>query len=339
MEKGHEIYVVSRTKPEEREYMLFFLDPRVQMISLHLPSVSRKIRKQVLPRLAEIFSDIRPDIVVVAGRQSLMYAIDIKDGSKKIIEHHGSLYRRKYKWAKLRKYGWGRCILKLIFNKDYQLVKKYDRVMVLTEEDKYDWSLYPLKNIEVIPNPISFQAEHPAPLTRKRVIAIGRLDKQKAFHRLIKIWKEVENEYPDWILSIFGNGDKKEKLVELARTLGIEKRIEFLPPTPKIQDELMNSSILAMTSLYEGLPLVLLESIACGVPPVTLAFKCGPRDVITNGVNGYYSEINDTDDFIRNLKTLMDNKELRKKIGKAAYEESNKYRIEEIMSQWIHLFE
>ncbi|MCD8164911.1 MAG: glycosyltransferase, partial [Bacteroides sp.] len=253
-------------------------------------------------------------------------------------EYHFDHYKRRYRLAQLEKYSLGVKLLKFLYKKAYQPIQSYDKIVVLTEEDRKSRLIHLPDKIEVIPNPLSFQVEKPSSLFHKRIIAVGRLEKQKGFHQLIHIWSKIEKQYPDWMLTIYGKGSLQKKLEKLIHVLRLSKRIELLPPTPKIKKEIMDSSILVMTSRNEGLPVVLLEGIACGVPPVAFAFRCGPRDIITHGVNGFLSERGDEKDFIRNLRLLMDNENLRRKIGKATYEESMNYQIEPIMLRWMDLF-
>ncbi|MCD7935355.1 MAG: glycosyltransferase family 4 protein [Tannerellaceae bacterium] len=339
VKKGYDVYVVSCTTPEEHTNPFFYWDPRIKIVPIGTPSVKPEFQEQVLLNLARIFDKIKPDIVISTGLKSLKYAASVKDGSKKIIEYHFTHYKQHYWLAGLEKNRIGRALLRLLFRKSVEHLHEYDRIVVLTGEDQKSRKIYTSQKIEVIPNPISFQVAEPSPLSQKRIIAIGRISSQKDFQSLIRIWAKVEKEYPDWLLTIYGQGRKKVRLDKLIKKYHLQNRIQILPPTSKIKEEIINSSIFCMTSRYEGLPLVLLEAIACGVPPVTFAFKCGPRDIIRNGVNGFYVERGDHKHFIRHLTSLMDNEDLRRKIGKAAYEESNNYQIEKIMPHWEALFE
>ena len=94
-----------------------------------------------------------------------------------------------------------------------------------------------------------------------------------------------------------------------------------------------------MTSRYEGMGLVLIEAQQMGVPSVAFACPCGPRDVITDGVDGYLLEVGDHAGFIQALRRLMDSEAERQRMGAAARIASERYDLEHIMKSWLALFD
>ena len=94
-----------------------------------------------------------------------------------------------------------------------------------------------------------------------------------------------------------------------------------------------------MSSRYEGLPMVLLEAQAAGLPIVSFDCKCGPKDVIENGVDGFLVEDGDIEQLAQKLVVLMQDANLRKQMGSAAYAHSERYSEERIMKQWTDLFD
>ena len=102
---------------------------------------------------------------------------------------------------------------------------------------------------------------------------------------------------------------------------------------------IQNYSILVMTSLYEGLPMVLLEAQSAGLPILAYAFPCGPKDVVTSGVDGYVVTNGDANEFVKAAIKLMSDEEMRKSMGKFAYKNSRRFHVDEIMKQWIDLFD
>jgi glycosyltransferase involved in cell wall biosynthesis len=208
--------------------------------------------------------------------------------------------------------------------------------VVLTEEDKKDWGNLP--NITAIPNPVTFVPNSISDCEAKRAIALGRICKQKQYDVMLKIWQKVVEKNPDWKLSIFANGGNPEDLKNLAKELKIENNFEVYPTTKEVEKELVKSSIYLMTSKYEGFPLVLLEAMRCGLPVVSFACKCGPKDMINNGIDGFLVEPGNEKDFEEKINFLIENENSRKQMGKAASENIQRFSEEKVMQKWMDLF-
>ena len=142
-----------------------------------------------------------------------------------------------------------------------------------------------------------------------------------------------------WKLDVIGDGPLREALQEQVARLGLQDSVRLLRPTDNIQRAYLNASILVMTSRYEGLPMVLLEAQACGLPIVAFACQCGPRDVIHDGIDGYLIENRDEKRFADCLLKLMDNEALRQQMGAAAVTSSNAFAEDRVMASWEKVFE
>lgn len=278
-------------------------------------------------RLTEILAAEKPDITIsmMSGRER-EWLYKLKDGSKKVLECHFSYY-------------WYRDIKGLIdrykISRFIGRIAHYDRFVVLTEEDRKDWGTR--ENIMVIPNALTFYPQQQADLSQKRVIAVGRLREQKRFDRLINIWAKIEPHFPDWRLTIIGSGELQGDLERQIRTLGL-KQIEILPPHTDIVKDYLNSSIYAMTSQYEGFPMVLHEAMSCGLPVVTYTCKCGPRDIIQEGEDGFLVEEGNEAEFIKRLQELMNDFHLRQRMGEAARRNIIRFDLPSVMLKWESLF-
>ena len=106
-----------------------------------------------------------------------------------------------------------------------------------------------------------------------------------------------------------------------------------------IEAEKMQSSIYLLTSNYEGLPMVMLETMACGVASVAFACKCGPWDVIQDKINGCLIPEGNIQEFAEAVSTLIQDESLRKTMGIAAKKTiKNKFTEDVIMQQWTNMF-
>lgn len=291
----------------------------------------RKHRKAI----TEVLSRERPDIVDSLYPSESSFIPSIKDGSRKVLElHFNKFFRLQY----------GRKGLLGLADRirtrlDERIVRRFDRFVVLTEEDKGYWG--DLHNIKVIPNAaIAAEAER-SDCTAHRVIAVGRLDYQKGFDRLIEAWRIVKKEpdYSDWRLDIFGQGEWKEVLNRIINDYGLSDSTRINSPTNGIWNEYASSSLLVMSSHFEGLPMVMIEAMTCGLPPVTFDFKCGPKDIIDNGRNGLLVPEGDIPGLAEAMKALMRDDTLRRKMGDEAQRIREKFSEEKVMGSWIELFE
>lgn len=344
---GHKVYIVTTDQKGAKPF--YELSSSVELIDLqlnfnegkHKPIFSRlkyksrqiKVYKQ---KLYELLISIQPDITVSTFTNEAGFLYKLKDGSKKVLEchfshdvylcmnraFHLSFHEKIFNYYKT--------------NLSDRIASKYDAFVVLTREDADSWSV---DNLCFIPNMLSFEPIGQSTLQNKQVIAVGRLDAQKKFERLLDIWAEVSTKVKDWKLQIYGQGPDYDKLVYRIAQLGIGNSVIINKPVNNIIDKYLDSSILVMTSTYEGLPLVLLEAIACGVPPVCYAFKCGPKDIIRNGIDGYYIKEGSQSEFVQKMVLLMTDTERRIEMGQEAKKRSTDFSVELIMQRWINLFQ
>ena len=313
---------------------------------LNFPLKQWKHRK----RLTALLMQLKADVVVCMFNNDVSFAYKIKDGSRKFLEIH---------FSKNKKLQYGRRGLWALADRwrtrhEECIVRHYERFVVLTQEDKALWGDLP--NICVIPNsrptPIPLPIRDGSRYLSKRVLAIGRLDYQKGFDRLIEIWfmlhggqgvqgvqgvQEVQG-VQGWTLDIVGDGPLREELQGQIEQLGLQESVHLLPPTNDIQSLYAQSSIFVLTSRYEGLPMVLLEAQAFGLPIVAFACQCGPRDIITDGTDGYLIPDGDEVCFAERLTNLMSNEALRRRMGAAAVTASERFQEERIMQQWQEVF-
>lgn len=194
--------------------------------------------------------------------------------------------------------------------------------------------------MSVIPNAaIPLSSEHSDCLSR-RVIAVGRLDYQKGFDRLIKAWRLVMDKgLTDWHLDIFGQGEWKDYLNNIIHENNLGNCVTVNAPVSDIAAQYTSSSLLAMSSNYEGFPMVMIEAMSCGLPVVTFDYKCGPRDIITPEVNGLIVPNGDIQAFADALVRVMTHTEMRRDMGRAALAVTERYSLETVMKSWNNLFE
>ncbi|MFZ4263449.1 glycosyltransferase family 4 protein [Sphingobacterium sp. HJSM2_6] len=341
---GYDVNIITTDQQNRPSYFEF--NQSIQHYDLNINYTSNRFNNILLKtfthlkknnlhkkKLNQLLISLKADIVISMFDNDYNFLYRLNDGSKKILEIH---------FSRFKKLQYGRTGIWKFVNQyrnkaELKYVKKYDRFVVLTEEDKGYWG--PLNNIQVIPNASENKTGEQAKLINPNAIAIGRLDYQKGFDRLIHIWSKVNELHPDWILNIYGNGPLKEEFQSLINSLNLQNVIHIHLPVKHIKEIYLNSSMLLLTSRYEGLPMVLLEAQSYGLPLVSFACQCGPRDIITDGKNGFLVESDQESVFIKKVSHLINDESLRKEMGDASFYMARTFNEEEIMGKWIKLFD
>ncbi len=347
---GWDVYIVAS---QQKGLPAFYkLSPKIKLLDLDidyeatlvLPVYKRIALKLILQRrhkrlLTKLLDDIKPDITISTFNNEASFLPQIKDGSKKVLEFH---FSRGYKkiLAKVFKVG---LLTKLAYyistlNDEYRIIPRFDQFVVLTKEDLEMWKPR-IKNAISIPNIAEIQENVPVSLHAQRAIAVGRLDAQKSFDRLVDIWAKVNLKHPDWSLDIYGDGKDEAFLRNKISDLGLSSKILIHRPTPQIFEKYRTSSMLLMTSTFEGWGLILSEAMSFGLPTVAYSCKCGPKDIIKNGEDGFCVAEGDQQMFIEKVNYLIENPEIRKAFGEVAVKNIKRYSKDNVMPQWVSLFE
>jgi glycosyltransferase involved in cell wall biosynthesis len=216
-------------------------------------------------------------------------------------------------------------------------IRKADTVVALTEGDAKDWKAYN-DNVHVIQNIVTLnESGFYTSFKQKSVIYVGRFSKQKDIDSLLRIWAIIHQQYPDWQLDIYGEGELKDNYLSIIQKMNAN--INVFQPTANIMEVYREHSILLLTSLYEPFGLVLPEAMSCGLPVVAFDCPYGPADIITDGVDGYLIEDRDVELFAQRVGQLISDYDLRVQMGKAGIASSKRYQASCIIPQWIQLFE
>lgn len=193
--------------------------------------------------------------------------------------------------------------------------------------------------VECIPNPAPTVGGLRADSGERVVAAAGSLDRRKGFDRLLQAWARVAPDHPDWRLRIYGEGPERDALERQIDALGIRRSAELRGHSPRLLEELERASVFAITSRKEGFPMVIVEAMALGMPVVAYDFATGPRDIVTDGVDGFVVPEGRTRLFADALGALMRDAGMRRRFGEAALETADRYRIDAIGARWTALFD
>ena len=283
-----------------------------------------------IKRLKCYFQDVNPDVVVCV-RSMLNNAIVRAKGLVPLVfESHssckGQIIIEPNFFAKLK------AKLSILSVKNAQLV------VALTEGDASEWrKINP--RVCVIPNIVHLnETGEYSDCEAESVIFVGRFSKQKNIKSLLEVWKIVHERKPNWQLQIYGGfGEEQDFLLPVIEQMNAN--IFVHEPTSDILNKYKENSIFVLTSVFEPFGLVMPEAMSCGIPVVAFDCPYGPSDIITDGVDGFIIPNHATQLFAEKVCMLMDNPDLRKKMGKAGIVSSRRYEAKSIMPQWKELFE
>lgn len=220
-----------------------------------------------------------------------------------------------------------------------------DDVVTLTERDKQLWLTNTTckANITAIPNPVTISPPTEINLHKEKLfLAVGRLTYQKGFDLLLQAWAQVALLHPDWRLRIVGDGEDKTMLEQLRRKLNIEASTELVPKTNNIAAHYQQAAFFVMSSRFEGLPLVLIEAQAYGLPIVSFDCDTGPAEIIKHGETGWLCKPGCIESLSSSINVALqytiDANDLTQ-LCSSAVKNVEKFTLPIIAARWCELFE
>ena len=190
-----------------------------------------------------------------------------------------------------------------------------------------------ISKLQAVFNPNTFNPSE-SPLKKEKVVlSIGRLQySQKRIDLLLDIWKLVYTNHKDWTLEICGDGEHKEALeqyVEQNYIQGVKFKGNVTP-----QRYYERASIMCMTSLYEGTPMVIIESMQCKCVPIVYDTYSAAKDLIADGETGFIIPPFDKQLYAKRLSQLMDDEDMRQQMADKAIASTNRFDTDRIIDEW-----
>lgn len=277
-------------------------------------------------------SDIQPDVIISCNFAFDFYWLPFFFKKiKKIKEYHSSRFFEEIERKKAS------FLKRINYSINDFIESKYTKLILLnSDEAKY----YRSKNIEIIPNPISINESAEATLVSHKAIAAGRIAPVKGFEKAILAWKTVVDQFSDWELHIYGQGEKQyiESLQNLINENNLQKNVIIKNAVSNLDTVLLDYSIYVMTSLTECFPMILLESLASGLPIVSFDCPHGPKNIITNNEDGFVVENQDVIALSGKINLLIRDEDLRINMGKKGKQNSYRFSKENVILKWQSLF-
>lgn len=225
-------------------------------------------------------------------------------------------------------------------NKIINSCKKLDYLVVVSENlRKYYSAKLKQTKVVFIPNVLEGIPSSNSSLTDKRLISVGRLSKEKGYMDLLKIYKELTQNYKDWKLDLIGDGSEKEKLENYVLENNLHDNVKFHGFQDKkyINKMFNKSSIYLMTSHTESFGIVLLEAMSYGLPCIAFSSAEGANEIIENKYNGFLINNRNKEEYLAKIKLLIEDDKLREKMGANAKKSVAKYDSNNIKEKWYEI--
>lgn len=290
------VYFVNNLDREKFDIKLALIKkegPYLDELKKDIPVIdlNSKRARYALFKIIKLIKDEKPDLVFsTLGYLNILLAMVKKlFPNIKFVARESNIQSKRF--STFFKY------LAKLFYKYFDLIIAQAKCM---KKDLVENFNVPEDKVKVIYNPVDIENIYKKSLTNeklfsdkyKNLIAIGRLTKQKGFDLLLKAFSKLDNNYRLYIL---GEGEEKDNLIKLADKLNIKDRVYFLGFQKNPYKYLAQADLMVLSSKVEGLPNVVLEANALGIPVV--AFDCpgGTREIIKNGLNGFLVKCEDVD--------------------------------------------
>ena len=324
---------------EKKEKDCYFLDPRVERIELNLANVSRNIINASIWNLRRIIvlrnfiKNSNPSYVVsfLTGVNIVTILASIGLSIPVIVSErtHPPRMQLSYIWRILRRL-------------TYPLASK----VVMLSSDGLKWLNDEIPNAKgiVIPNPVIYPLSSIAPFLKteifdksnyKLLLGVGRLDDGKQFDQLIFAFGILCDEFPNWNLVVLGDGVNRDSLLRLIIKMNLTERVQLPGRAGNIGQWYERADLFVMTSRFEGFPNALIEAMAYGCAVISYDCDTGPRDLISNGVDGLLiNPVGDVNQLVSALRELMSDDIRREQMAIKAKEVQSRYSLEKILDLW-----
>lgn len=188
-----------------------------------------------------------------------------------------------------------------------------------------------------IPNAVPDVTLGPGDPGAHKLMAAGRLTRQKGFDLLLAAFAAVAAKHPDWTLDIFGNGPQREPLEQSVVDVGLGGQVRINAATDRLGEHMRNASVFVLSSRFEGFPLVLLEAMSAGLAVVSFDCPTGPSEILTDGTSGLLVPAEDVQALAAALDRIMVDESLRRRLAAAAPAAVLPYSPQQVGQRWDEL--
>lgn len=307
--------------------------PDVEIVALG----ARRLALAV-PSLARVLRSVKPDVVMCTAGGANVIAV---------LAHR--LARSRARLVLSERNAVRRPGLELRNRFDVPLKRRVyalaDLVTAVSEgvaDELVDALRLPPRQVYVVYNPVvgptlpglaAAPLDHPWFESNPPIVAVGRLHPQKDYRTMLDAFVQIRTRH-DTRLVILGIGQERESLEQRVRELGLSEVVQFVGFDPNPFRWMARARFLLQSSIAEGLPGTLIQSMACGTPVVATDCDHGPREVVRDGVDGFLVPVRDAKGLAERACRLLEDSALRDRMSAAALESAQRYTIEASMRRY-----
>lgn len=326
---------------------------KVDLVVLHLKNasyidrISKKVNLIVLNvsnarysffSLLKYIRKFKPTIMFIFNYELTALVVMMRKFFKlkiKIIARNMNTYSKSNIISKEKNF-WNRFVVKFLIDKffsqaDHIVNQSYDM-----QKDLINFRPTLAKKSSVIFNPVASYIENYSKslnfnqnIKKNYLLIVGRLEKQKGLHFAIEAFSQISKKFPNLRLKIVGQGKLEQELRQQTINCGVSNLVDFEGFQINMIPYYVNAKATILTSLYEGYPNVLIESIFLGTPVVAFDCQSGPREIIKDDINGYLVNNGDIQDLIIKIsKVLLKNFDQNRIVDTVRFNQvSNVYKL------------
>ena len=325
--QGYHVYLVTKLEdppeydvPEGVTRILADITEN-EISSSRIRNLCRRIGK-----LRRIWKEIKPDIIVSFIRKNNLMAIASSRGlgipvvvsirSNPARELSGSFFRRL----------------------SFFMFRFADGIIMQTSRGVEFLPKYLRKKAVIMPNSVDqrFMGTELCEERKQQIVSVGRIDDNKNQKMLLEAFNDIKDEYPSWSLHLYGDGEQRSRLEEMYDC----DQITFHGQVGDVEKHVKDASVFVLPSKQEGMPNALIEAMALGLACISTDCPCGgPADLIESGKNGILIPVDDVKELEKELRLLMEDEELTKKLGREAAKITEVLSPDLVNSKWEEYIE
>lgn len=215
-------------------------------------------------------------------------------------------------------------------------------VILQTERSRGFFSKRVSKSAVILPNSLNplFLRERYQGEREKRIVSVGRLDANKNHEMMFRAFAGLADRYPEYTLTVYGEGELRETLQKLIAFLSMEEKIYLPGVVPDVADKIGKASLFLLTSYSEGISNALMEAMALGLPVIATDVPSGgTQELIRHGENGLIIPAGDAGALEEAMDRLLSDREFAERLGTQAHKIQERLSPDRVNRQWQEYFE